>query len=982
MPSLTFRELNVNPEISDDSVFKDAGASHNEGCSCTTCQEGGTKIEGGGTPLAEDTVPGDATSTATATVGGYIQGSIDTAGDSDWFRVTLVAGQTYTFSTILGGGLSDSILRLRDGAGNLIQENDDAISGSSFVFSEIRYTATTSGTFFLDVTGYQSATGSFFLTSTAPVADSIAAANTTTASLTLGAATTSGTLEANGDHDWYAVQLVAGQTYLFTTTSTGGADIDTTLMLRNAGGAMLAYNDDSSGTFSRVRYTATTTGTFYLDVGAWGNAETGGYRVQAAVAPPLEVFSSDQIATQLTNTYWGGTQRRWNVQAGGTITVNITALTAAAQTLAREAFNLWTDATGINFSEVTTGGQLTLDDNEAGAFASSTVSGGFITSSRINVSESWLTSSGSTLRSYTFQAFIHEIGHSLGLGHGGPYNSNADYGQDASYANDSWATTVMSYFDQSENSFFATQGFTRQVTVSPLVADMVATTNLYGTATTTRTGASIYGVGNNTGRAIYDATATNTPLTITIVDHGGVDTLDYSIYTQNQRINLNQETFSNIGARVGNLSIARGTVIENAIGGTGADVLIGNSANNRLDGGAGVDQMFGGAGDDTFIVDQQGDVVFENDGEGTDTVITTSNFYLYAGIENLTLTGGNTFGVGNALDNVITGEVGENLIIAGDGRDTVNGGGSRDSIFGEAGDDILNGEDGVDYIVGGIGNDTINGGNHADEMYGQDGDDIMRGGNSFDTDIIVGGLGNDTIYGNSGQGDYDLLYGNEGSDTFYVDTPDDLVFEQLNEGTDTVYADINGAGYYLYDHIENLVLLDDTPFGVGNSLDNRMTGNTFGNYLLGGRGNDTLNGMAGNDVLFGETGNDVFVFTAGTGADVVGDFTRGQDRIDLSAFGLTFAQVQAGFVQVGNDGAINLGNGDMIVLHSVTMSQLTAADFILSAGAKEQPKFAADVMDVAGAFADENAADLLFADLPYSDSGLERWGQVHGGIFV
>lgn len=982
MPSLMFRELTINPEISDDSVLKDSTVSHSEGCSCATCQEGGTKIEGGGTPLAEDTVPGDISSTATVAVGGYIQGSIDTAGDSDWYRITLVAGQTYTFSTILGGGLSDSILRLRDSAGNLLVENDDAIANSSFVFSEIRYTATTSGTFFLDVTGYQSATGSFFLTSTAPVADSIAQSSATTASLTLGAAATSGTLESNGDHDWYAVQLEAGQTYLFTTTSTGGADIDTTLMLRNSGGTLLAYNDDSSGTFSRVRFTATASGTYYLDVGAWGNAESGGYRVQAAVAPPLEVFSSDQIATQLTNTYWGGTQRRWNVQPGGTITVNITALTAAGQTLAREALNLWTDATGINFSEVTTGGQITFDDNEAGAFASSTVSGGIISSSRINVSESWLTSSGSTLRSYTFQAYIHEIGHSLGLGHGGPYNSNADYGQDASYANDSWATTIMSYFDQTENTYFANQGFTRQVTVSPLVADMVATTNLYGTATTTRTGNSTYGVGNNTGRAIFDATATNTPLTITIVDHGGVDTLDYSIYTQNQRINLNQESFSNIGARVGNVSIARGTVIENAIGGTGNDVLIGNSANNRLDGGAGVDQLYGGLGDDTFLVDQQGDVVFENTGEGMDTVIATSNFYLYAGIENLTLMGGNTFGVGNELDNIITGEAGENLIIAGAGNDTVNGGGSRDSIFGEAGDDILNGDDGVDYMVGGIGNDTMNGGNQADEMYGQDGDDVMRGGNSFDTDIIVGGLGNDTIYANSGQGDYDRLYGNEGNDIYYVDTPDDLVFEQLGEGTDTVYADINGAGYYLYDHIENLVLLDDTPFGVGNSLDNRMTGSATGNYLLGGRGNDTLNGMAGNDVLFGETGNDVFVFAAGTGADVVGDFVRGQDRIDLSSYGLTFAQWQANFIQNGNDGAINLGNGDLVVLHGVTMNQLTAADFILTPVAEAPQKFAADVMDVAAAFVEDGAADLLFADLPYADSGLERWGHLQGGTFV
>ena len=55
----------------------------------------------------------------------------------------------------------------------------------------------------------------------------------------------------------------------------------------------------------------------------------------------------------------------------------------------------------------------------------------------------------------------------------------------------------------------------------------------------------------------------------------------------------------------------------------------------------------------------------------------------------------------------------------------------------------------------------------------------------------------------------------------------------------------------------------------------------------------------------------------------------GQDKIDISVFGFSFAQAQTNFSQVGGNGAINLGNGDFIVLNGVTMSQLTAADFIL-----------------------------------------------------
>ena len=364
-------------------------------------------------------------------------------------------------------------------------------------------------------------------------------------------------------------------------------------------------------------------------------------------------------------------------------------------------------------------------------------------------------------------------------------------------------------------------------------------------------------------------------------------------------------------------------------GGGGTDWLAGGDGNDTLNGGTGTDTFYGGAGNDTFVLDASAELVFENAGEGTDIVITSTSHYLYANVENLTLTGGaGNFGVGNELANVLTGNTGANLLIAGAGDDTVNGGAGNDVLFGQDGADTLGGDAGIDYIAAGAGNDTIDGGANPDEIYGEGGDDTITGGTSFDYDKIVGGDGNDTIYGNSGQGDYDHLYGNLGNDTFYVDTPADLVFEQPGEGTDTVYAGINGGGFYLYDNIENLILTGNTPFGVGNGLDNSLTGNAIGNYLLGGLGNDILNGMGGNDVLFGEGGNDTFVFTAGTGGDVIGDFTRGQDKIDISAFGFSFAQAQANFIQNGNVGALNLGNGDFIVLHNVTMSTLAATDFI------------------------------------------------------
>jgi serralysin len=871
---------------------------HQEACSCAECMGGSDKQAGNGGSNAPDTVPGDTTSTASVPVGGSVQGSIDTAGDSDWYRITLVAGQTYTFSTILGG-LSDSILTLRNASGTVLATNDDAVAGSSsYLFSEITFLAPSSGTYFLDVTGYQSATGSFYLTTTAPTADSIAGSASTGSSLTIGAAATNGNIDANGDHDWFAVQVVAGQTYLFTTTTTGGADIDTTLMLRNGSGALLAYNDDSSGTFSRIRYTATTTGTLYLDVGAWANGQTGDYRVQAEIAPPLQVFTNDQIATQLTNTYWGGSTRRFNVQAGGTLTVNVTALTAEGQFLAREALGLWSDATGLTFSEVTTGGQIVFDDDESGAFATSTRSGSFITSSEVNVSTDWLTTNGTTLRSYSFQTYVHEIGHALGLGHGGPYNSAADYAQDAAYLNDAWVTTVMSYFDQVENTYFANGGFTRQFTVSPMVADIVAATNLYGTATTTRTGDTTYGFNNNSGRAIYDAVVGQTAVSFTVVDHGGTDTLDFSGYSSAQRIFLESEWFSSVGGRVGNMSISRGSVIENAIGGSGEDIIIGNAVANNIRGGA-----------------------------------------------------------------------------------------SRDGIQGEGGNDTIFGDAGIDYLLGGAGSDMIDGGADADEILGGDGNDTLIGGTDFFTDILSGEVGDDILRGDSTLGDYDIMSGGLGDDIFYVDTPFDLTNENASEGTDTVFANVNGTGYFLGGNVENLTLMNTTQFGVGNALDNILIGSDAANGLYGRDGNDALNGGRGNDSLYGEGGADIFVVQVGTGSDTIGDFQRGVDRVDLSSFGITgLAQLQQYYYQdpVSGAGAIQFGTGDVLIFVNTQMSQLTAADFIFAISSESLAKPEIDIMDAPKAFgADAVDVGTLFVDNPMLVSeGLQRWQPVYGDMFV
>lgn len=384
-------------------------------------------------------------------------------------------------------------------------------------------------------------------------------------------------------------------------------------------------------------------------------------------------------------------------------------------------------------------------------------------------------------------------------------------------------------------------------------------------------------------------------------------------------------------------------------GTAGSDELVGGAGPDLIDGGAGADRLYGGTGDDLYYVDRADDLVFEFSGGGVDSVIATGSHYLWQHVEHLTLAegAGDLFGVGNELANTILGNSGSNLLIAGAGDDLVRGGDGVDSLFGQEGNDRLFGDAGIDYLAGGAGDDVIEGGTEADALYGEDGDDILTGGADFATDILVGGAGNDILYGNSGAGDYDLMDGGAGNDIYYVDTPADLTFEAVNGGIDTVYARMNSAGYYLYANVENLVLLDYTPFGVGNDLNNRITGSQHENWLLGGAGDDILNGGGGRDVLFGEAGADVFVFERGTSADVIGDFQVGVDRIDLSAFGLTWQDVLNSMHENGGTTAIDLGggdplfnNGDMIVLNGVARASLSERDFILSAPSQQQPALA------------------------------------------
>ena len=214
-----------------------------------------------------------------------------------------------------------------------------------------------------------------------------------------------GTLSTLGDQDWVRIQLTAGETYNFTLNGSGASPVgDTYLELRNSAGTILVEDDDGgmSGLNSAITFTASTSGTYYLNARAFGDGSAGGYTLTAEVAPPPTVYTFDQIADQLTDGYWesvGSSRRAFDVDAGQALTVNISALTTEGQQLARWAFDAWTATTGIRFTYTTGNAQIRLDDADDGAYSTSTTSGGTILSSFVNVSTDWIASYGTTRNS-------------------------------------------------------------------------------------------------------------------------------------------------------------------------------------------------------------------------------------------------------------------------------------------------------------------------------------------------------------------------------------------------------------------------------------------------------------------------------------------------------------------------------------------------------------------------------------------------------
>jgi Cadherin-like domain/Bacterial cadherin-like domain/RTX calcium-binding nonapeptide repeat (4 copies) len=360
------------------------------------------------------------------------------------------------------------------------------------------------------------------------------------------------------------------------------------------------------------------------------------------------------------------------------------------------------------------------------------------------------------------------------------------------------------------------------------------------------------------------------------------------------------------------------------------DVVIGYGGNDYLDGGAGADLLIGGAGDDAYVVDDPGDVIDEQAGQGLDLVYVRGYYALGAGadVEIMAATGGGAVMVGNDIANNLWGS---------EQRDDLYGRGGGDALFGYGGNDYLDGSAGLDLLIGGAGDDvyvvdagdviseltgegldrayvqggyyqlnagaeveiltvsgpgpaTMIGNELANNLWGSDqGDDLYGGGGN---DALIGFGGNDYLDGGTGA---DLLVGGTGDDVYVVDNDGDIIAEAAGEGVDRVYA---RTSYTLTSGAAVEILATSGASAIdltGNELANNLWGNDSTNHLAGAAGNDALFGYGGDDwldggigadLLLGGAGADSFVFTSGLGGgnvDAIGDFTVGLDRIELAS---------------------------------------------------------------------------------------------------
>ena len=669
-------------------------------------------------------------------------GTLSGTEQGDLLAVTLVANQTYTWDYRgAPGGVVDPYLGLFDSSFSLLREDDDGGAGRG---SMITFTPTTGGTYYLYATSFYTVdsgdptidTGGYTINQWSPEADvpgSASVAASLPGAVAINVGTTFGNIDAAGDNDYFKIDVTAGHVYSFNFSGgvAGGSELGepggavAQLRLYNSSGALLASNlnfESGAGYFAQadatiyVRLTGyqTTTGGYTLDVGEIdpaGRDPLDAIRWKSAAnITPTDVDGHPVAYVYFAAASEGGfgeTESTDDYPPGTPITTygweqfQIDGVMSALQE--------YTPITGIQYIRTTDLSQATFrlvttenDDYGARFYPQDPASGSKQGLGIFNRLSGGFGIDAGALQpgGFSYAVVLHEFGHAHGLAH--PHDNGggsdimlgvtASTGSYGIYNLNQGVYTVMSYNDgwpldpDGQRTYSAaTRGSGWSETLGAF--DIAALQDRYGEHAS-HTGNDVYAISDVQADSQYR----------TIWDTGGDDTISYT-GAKNAQIDLLAATldYSPTGGGVvsfahgvfGGFTIANGVVIENATGGGGNDVLLGNAADNVLTGNAGNDSLMGRDGVDTANYATAGAGVTVDLGAGTAT----------GGAGNDTL---------NSIENAVGSAFGDTLTGNG-GANRLDGGAGNDRIIAGGGQDVVLGGDGLDVVTLGGDNDVYRG---------------------------------------------------------------------------------------------------------------------------------------------------------------------------------------------------------------------------------------------------------------------------------
>lgn len=550
-----------------------------------------------------------------------------------------------------------------------------------------------------------------------------------------------------------------------------------------------------------------------------------------------------------------------------------------------------------------------------------------------------------------FWVQMHELGHAFG----GLKDVHLTSLNNTEFNNQKY--TMMSYNEYGQMISIGNEVSGSGVYASGLMLlDIAALQDTYGsTNTDTRDTDTTYALGDGLG---FDGASASDAFLYTIWDGGddlgsggSGDTIDVSGFNSlgfGAEIDLRPGHFSSIGADgngnswawdvaaqtgidpdPGNVAIAFGTDIENAIGTDHYDHIIGNDLDNRITGGKGNDILEGGAGVDTYVF---------SSGDGTDTIVDdwleSTNIILdpSADIASLVFSpSGDDFHILNGADEIILQDFNATSGAQFPSLTLGSGGNELDVISLSSGNNFYNYFGLTPIILGNAGNDRIYGSTNVDSyIFGGTGSDTLYGRAGSDT--LIGGTGGDSLfsYYTAGDGDIVVLDGGEHNDFLIFETDntvstahlnadggtgnDNYTIRAQNLGTTGSLSDISGNDTYV-DMAGTLSVIDQ-----GGDDEYRLTVSYNRNLTISdSNGTDRINAynVQISDISSSQAGDDL-ILTSSSGTTTIQNYFS-SDEFKIETIRLSGTDyIDLGYLATGSDLSVGTTGDDTSLMGDAT----------------------------------------------------------------